>query len=74
MSLTAVPMSSPFLGPAVWEPVAAALEEGFGVTAVAPAPPVPAAADPAVVLAAVRDGTICCWCRTAMPGSTCRRW
>jgi hypothetical protein len=55
MSLVPVLISSPFPGPAVWEPVAVALRDGFGVTAVTPAPPVPAAADPAVVLAALRD-------------------
>jgi hypothetical protein len=56
MSFVPVLIPSPFLGPALWEPVAVALREDFGVAAVVPAPPVPATADPAVVLAAVRDG------------------
>lgn len=55
MSLTAVLISSPFLAPAVWEPVAEALRDDLGADSVLPAPPVPPAADPAVVLGALRE-------------------
>ncbi|OJF15368.1 hypothetical protein BG844_04865 [Couchioplanes caeruleus subsp. caeruleus] len=45
---------SVYLGPAAWQPVAAAMRR-LGLTAVVPTPPVPAVADPAVVLATLRD-------------------
>ncbi|MEU4689750.1 hypothetical protein [Actinoplanes sp. NPDC023714] len=55
MSLTAVLLPSPFLGSAVWEPVAAALRADLGVSAVVADPPVPASADPAVVAEALAE-------------------
>ncbi|MEU8240956.1 hypothetical protein AB0C07_22160 [Actinoplanes missouriensis] len=55
MSVTPVLIPSPFLGSAVWAPVAAALRADFAVSAVVVDPPVPASADPAVVLASLRE-------------------
>ncbi|BBH69404.1 hypothetical protein ACTI_60890 [Actinoplanes sp. OR16] len=55
MTFTPVLLPSPFLGSAVWQPVAAALRAGFGVSAVLVDPPVPASADPAVVLARLAE-------------------
>ncbi|RBQ15930.1 hypothetical protein DP939_33560 [Spongiactinospora rosea] len=54
MSLSAALLAGPFLGPAVWEPVAVSLHDEFGVTAMVPAP-VPAVADPMAILAALQE-------------------
>ncbi|MEO3747272.1 hypothetical protein [Plantactinospora sp. B5E13] len=56
MAISPVLIPSPFLGPAVWAPVASALRADFGVTAVVPAPPDPAPTSPAAVLAAIEKG------------------
>ncbi|MCW3844140.1 hypothetical protein ONA70_29020 [Micromonospora yasonensis] len=56
MAIAPVLIPSPFLGPAVWAPVASALRSDFGVTAALPPPPDPAAPTPAAVLAAIEKG------------------
>ncbi|SCE95173.1 hypothetical protein GA0074695_2406 [Micromonospora viridifaciens] len=56
MAIVPVLIPSPFLGPAVWAPVASALRSDFGVTAAVPPPPDPAAPSPAAVLAAIEKG------------------
>ena len=55
MAVHVVLMPSPFLGPAVWKPVADVLRGDFALAVTVPAPPDPASADPAVVLASVED-------------------
>lgn len=55
MTVRVVLLPSPFLGPAVWEPVAEVLRGEFGLAVTVPAPPDPASADPAVVLAAIES-------------------
>jgi hypothetical protein len=56
MAVSPVLIPSPFLGPAVWTPVASVLRSDFGITATVPAPPDPAASSPAEVLAAIEEG------------------
>ncbi|WP_199035431.1 hypothetical protein [Glycomyces salinus] len=55
MSLTAVLISSPFLGPAVWSGVEAELREGFGTPATTVAVHDSDASDPDAILAALRE-------------------
>jgi hypothetical protein len=51
MAVHVILLPSPFLGPAIWEPVAEVLRADFSCAVTVPAPPDPASADPAVVLA-----------------------
>lgn len=55
MAIHVVLLPSPFLGPAVWEPVAEVLRDDFMFAVTVPVLPNPASADPAVVLASVED-------------------
>lgn len=55
MSVTPVLLSSPFLGPAVWEPVERALYDVHGLPATTIAAPDLGTADPMEILGALRD-------------------
>jgi hypothetical protein len=56
MAFSAVLIPSPFLGPAVWAPVASVLRSDFGVTAAVSASSDLVASSPTVVLAAIEKG------------------
>jgi hypothetical protein len=56
MAFSVVLIPSPFLGPAVWAPVASVLRSDFGVSAMVSALPDLVASSPAMVLAAIEEG------------------
>ncbi|GAA3777994.1 hypothetical protein GCM10022225_77270 [Plantactinospora mayteni] len=56
MAFSVVLISSPFLGPAVWAPVASVLRSDFGVASTVAASPDLVASSPEAVLAAIEKG------------------